>query len=191
MMPLAANLSRRFAASTRGIAAVEFALVLPVLVVMVLASVDLGRALAIYMKVRAATYTLDAVTNQYSTIQTADMSDILGATSAVLAPYSSATAAVTVSQIKVTAAATAIVNWSATKNGTALSKGSSISVPTNFATCGSYPCYVIYGQVSYTYTPLFTYLFKASFTLADSLFITPRSTLCVMYPPGNITTSPC
>jgi hypothetical protein len=45
--------------------------------------------------------------------------------------------------------------------------------------------------VTYTYTPLFTYLFNSSFTLADNLFITPRSTLCVMYPPQNITTSPC
>lgn len=191
MMPPAANFSRRFAASTRGVAAVEFALVLPALVVMFLASVDAGRAIAIYMKVRAATYTLDAVTNQYSTIQSTDMTDILGAASAVLAPYSSATAGVTVSQIKVTSASNAIVNWSATRNGTALSKGSSVSVPANFASCGSYPCYLIYGQVRYTYTPLFSYIFTTSFTLSDNLYITPRSTLCVMYPPQSVTTSPC
>jgi Flp pilus assembly protein TadG len=158
---------------------------------MFLASVDLGRAIAIYMKVRAATYTLDAVANQYSTIQSSDMTDILGAASAVLAPYSSATTAVTVSQIKVISAANAKVNWSATRNGSALAVGSSVSVPANFASCASYPCYLIYGQVTYTYTPLFTYLFNSSFTLADNLFITPRSTLCVMYPPQNITTSPC
>ncbi len=143
------------------------------------------------MKVRAATYTLDSITNQYTAIQSSDMSAILGATSLVLAPYSSSPVAVTVSQIKVTSATKAKVNWSATQNGTALTKGSSISVPSNFASCGTYPCYLIYGQVSYTYTPLFAYFFNTSITLTDNLYVTPRSSLCVLYPPQSITTSPC
>ena len=84
------------------------------------------------------------------------MSAILGATSVVLAPYSSSPVTVVLSQIKVTSATAAKVNWSATLNGTALTQNSSATVPTNFASCASYPCYLIYGQVSYTYTPLFT-----------------------------------
>jgi Flp pilus assembly protein TadG len=191
MMRRAATLHRRFAASTRGVAAIEFALILPVLVVMFLASVDAGRAIAIYMKVRAAAYTLDAITNQYTTIQSSDMTAILAATSVVLAPYSSSTAAVTISQIKVTSKTKAKVNWSATQNGTALTKGASITVPSNFATCNSYPCYLVYGQVSYTYTPLFSYFLTTALTMSDSLYVTPRSSLCILYPPQSITSSPC
>jgi Flp pilus assembly protein TadG len=191
MLRASARLHRRFAASTRGVAAIEFALILPVLVVMFLAAVDAGRAIAIYMKVRAATYTLDAVTNQYTTIQSSDMSAILGATSVVLAPYTSSPAAVTISQIKVTSKTKAKVNWSATQNGTALTQGASITVPTNFATCSSYPCYLIYGQVSYTYTPLFSYFVKTALTMSDTLYVTPRSSVCILYPPQSITTSPC
>ena len=41
-------------------------MVLPVLLLMLLATFDAGRAIAIYMKVRSATYTLAAITNQYS-----------------------------------------------------------------------------------------------------------------------------
>jgi Flp pilus assembly protein TadG len=191
MTPIRAKLYRRFAASTRGVAAIEFAMMLPVLVVMFLGSIDAGRAIAVYMKVRNATYVLDAITNQYGTIQSTDMSAILGATAVVLAPYSSASVAVTISQIKVSSATKAKVNWSATLNGTALAQKSSISVPANFASCGSYPCYLIYGQVRYTYTPLFGYVFPASINLSDSLYVTPRTSLCILYPPQSITTSPC
>lgn len=186
-----ARLRRRFLASTRGVAAIEFAIILPVLVILFLASIDAGRAIAIYMKVRTATYTLDAITNQYTTIQSTDMSSILGATSVVLAPYSSSPVVVVISQIKVTSSSQATVNWSATLNGTALTQNASFSVPTNFASCNSYPCYLIYGQVSYTYTPLFTYFTRSAITLSDNLYVTPRSSECVMYPPANITSSPC
>jgi Flp pilus assembly protein TadG len=186
-----AGLHRRFLASTRGVAAIEFAIILPVLVTLFLASVDAARAIAIYTKVRSATYALDAITNQYSSIAASDMSAILGATSVVLAPYSSSPVVVVVSQIKVTSATKASVNWSATLNGTALTQNSSTTVPTNFASCSSYPCYLVYGQVSYTYTPLFTYFIKSAITLSDSLYATPRSTECILYPPQNITSSPC
>jgi Flp pilus assembly protein TadG len=187
----AATLHRRFMASKRGVAAVEFAIMLPILVTLFLASVDAARAIAIYTKVRAATYTLDAITNQYTTIQSTDMSQILGATAVVLQPYSSSSVTVVLSQIKVSSATSAKVNWSATLNGTALTQNSSITVPTNFASCPSYPCYLVYGQVSYTYTPLFMYFTKAAFTLSDSLYATPRVSQCILYPPQSITTSPC
>ena len=91
------GICRRFVASTRGVAAIEFAIIMPVLLIMLLATFDAGRAIAIYMKVRAATYTLAAITSQYSKstpIQSTDMQAITGATAAVLAPYPSAPATV-------------------------------------------------------------------------------------------------
>ncbi len=188
MRPPAARLCRRFAASTRGLAAVEFGMMLPVLVVMFLGSIDAGRAIAVYMKVRTATYSLAAITNQYSTIQSTDMSNIVGATGVILTPYSATPVAVTVSQIEVKSATKAIVSWSYSLNGTALTQGASATVPGNFATCNAYPCYLIYAQVSYTYTPLFGYVFPASIALSDSLYVTPRSSSCVLYPPQSVTT---
>jgi Flp pilus assembly protein TadG len=87
-----ASICRRFAASTRGIAAVEFAMIVPVLLLLFLASFDAGSAIAVYMKVRSATLTLATITNQYTTssnaILAADMTAITGSTAAVLAPYS-------------------------------------------------------------------------------------------------------
>ena len=187
-MQALANLYRRFAASTRGVAAVEFAIVLPVLALLFLGSVDAGRGIAIYMKVRTATYTLDSIANQYTTIQSTDMQSILGATSVIFAPYSSSPAVVVISELSVTStgASTGSVRWSATLNGTALAQGTTLSIPTNLTaglTCSkSSPCYMLYGQVSYDYTPLFGY-FMNSVTLSDSLYVTPRSSACIVYTP--------
>ncbi len=187
MIAAAARKYRRFVAARRGIAAVEFAIILPVLVLMFLASVDGGRAIALYMKVRAATYTLDAITNQYTTIQSADMTSIVGATAVMLSPYSSSPAVVTVSQIAVNSSSNATVSWSYSLNGTALTQGSTVTIPSGFSTCNSYPCFLIYGQVSYTYTPLFGYFTPSTLNLSDSLYVTPRSSECILYLPGSVT----
>jgi len=173
----------RFAASTRGVAAIEFAMVVPVLATLFLASFDGGRALAVYMKVRAATYALDAIANQYQTIASSDMTNIVGATSAVLAPYSATPITVTLSQIAIKSSSSATVAWSYTQNGTALTAGSSVTLPTKLSTCGTYPCYLIYGQVGYAYAPVFGYFTSGKINLADALYTTPRSSACVVYTP--------
>jgi Flp pilus assembly protein TadG len=186
-----ADTARLFAASTRGIAAVEFAMVIPVLLILLLATFDGGRAIAIYMKVRSATYTLGAVTNQYSIIQSTDMTSIVGATALVLQPYSSAPIIVRISQLSMNSSGQTTVSWSYSLNGTALTQGSSVTIPTSFAptnnaTCGSYPCYLILAQVSYAFSPSFNYFTTGTITLSDNLYVTPRSSTCVLYPPQNV-----
>ena len=193
MISRLATIYRRFIASTRGVAAIEFAMIMPVLTVIFLGSYDGRRAIAVYMKVRSATYTLDAITNQYTTIQSSDMQAIVGATSVVLAPYSSTPVVVVISQIKINTGGKATVSWSYAppNHGTALAQGSTVTIPAGFVasgnTCGTYPCYLIFGQVSYTYTPLFGFFGSGGITLADSLYVTPRSSACIFYPPENVT----
>jgi Flp pilus assembly protein TadG len=184
MMLRLARISRRFAASTRGVAAIEFAMVLPVLAVIFLATIDGGRALAAYMKVRAATYALGAIANQYATIQSTDMTAILGASSVVMAPYNSATPAVTISQIKINGSGVAKIEWSATQGGTARTVGSTMTVPTGVNANSSY---LIFAEVSYTYSPLFGFFGSGGLTLSDNLYTTPRSVSCIVYIPQSTT----
>ena len=75
--------------SQRGVAAVEFAMIMPVLLILFLSTFDVGNAILIYLKVRSATYELAAITNQYgigstAEISTSTMTAITGATSAVM-----------------------------------------------------------------------------------------------------------
>jgi Flp pilus assembly protein TadG len=182
---------RRFATSTRAVAAVEFAMILPVLLVLFLSSFDAANGISVYLKVRAATFSLAAITNQYgngigtNTLSSADMTVLTNATADVLAPYSTTPLVMTISQIKATSASQAVVSWSNSVNGTALTAGSPFTgLPTNIAanSCNAtYPCYFIFAQVSYTYTPAFGSYFTGTLVLSDSLYVTPRSSPCVMY----------
>lgn len=191
---------RRFIGSTRAVAALEFAMIMPVLLLLFLGSFDAGNAIVVYAKVRAATYSLASITNQYGDgtnpnyppISTTIMTTITGATTAILAPYSSSSATAIISQIKATSATAAVVSWSYAVNGTALTPGNPYTnLPANFAanSCnGTYPCYAIFAQVSYPFSPLFGAFLTGPITLADSLYTTPRVSVCVQY---NSTPASC
>jgi Flp pilus assembly protein TadG len=176
---------QRFRASTRGVAAIEFAFLFPVLLLLLLAGIDGGRAVAISMKVRSTAYVVDAIANQYSAIYDSDMSTILGASATVVAPYASGPVAITLSQIAINSGGAATVSWSDTLNGTAYAAGSSITVPANLTpssnpkTCASFPCYVLLAEVSYTYTPMFGHFSTGTINLSDKIYVTPRNVVCI------------
>jgi Flp pilus assembly protein TadG len=198
-MPRPARTCRRFLSSTRGLAAVEFGMVFPMLLVLLLGSIDAGRAIAVYMKVRAATYALDAMTNQYSTVADSDLQTISGAAAAVLAPYPSGPLGLRISQVEVTTGGP-IVAWSYGLNLTPYTYQSSNNLilpgnlgstsapnnacPTSFYTAGNVNgngCYLLLAQVQYTYTPMFTQFITGAITISDSLYVMPRNSLCVQY----------
>ena len=146
------------------------------MLLLLLALFDAGNGIAIYLKVRAATAVLADISNQYKTIHDSDMQQVLGATSVVLAPYSSSPVVVVVSQLQITAAGKATVSWSDTLNGVARSVGSSLTIPTGFTPINSY---LMFSEVSYTFTPLFGYFTKAPITFKDNLYTVPRSSASI------------
>jgi Flp pilus assembly protein TadG len=166
-MNLRTPIFRRFVASRSAVSGIEFAMILPILLMLLLGFYDAGTAIAIYTKTRFATSTLAQITNQYATIHDSDMSLILAATSTVLAPYPSTPVVSSVSQITISSTGVATVSWS-----TSLMAGSSFALPAALAIPSSY---LIYAQVSYTFTPSFSYFVSGPITLSDSLYVSPRN----------------
>jgi Flp pilus assembly protein TadG len=182
------NILRRFIASRRAVAGIEFSMILPILLVLLLAFYDAGNAVAIYTKTRFAAATLGELTSQYSTVHDSDLAQILGATATVLAPYPSAPATSTIAEILInmtTGAAT--VAWSNT-----LTPGSPFPLPAGLNVAGTFSSLVpssisslvpetclIYSQVSFTFTPTFSLFITGPITMSDSLFVSPRDGLCV------------
>ena len=166
------RLFRRFNSSNSAVSGIEFAMILPILLLLLLGFYDAGTAVAIYTKTRFATSTLAQLNNQYSTIHDSDMSWILGATSTVLAPYSSTPVVSSVSQIAISATGAATVSWSTT-----LAAGANFpSLPAALAIPSSY---LIYAQVRYTFTPSFAYFVSGPITLSDSLYVSPRNSASI------------
>lgn len=180
---------RRFADRIDGVAAIEFAIIAPFLLLTILSSYDIGRAFSVYIKVRSAVAALATITNQYTTgtngIDAGDMQAITGATGAILSPFAASATITKISQIKMTSASNAVVSWSYATRGGAYATGATwTTLPSQFKTtkpCNSFPCYLIFAEVSYTYTPLFGAAITGPISLSDNLYATPRSSACVQY----------
>jgi Flp pilus assembly protein TadG len=165
------NILRRFIASRHAVAGIEFSMILPILLVLLLAFYDAGNAIAIDTKTRFAAATLGELTNQYNVIHDSDLAQILGATATVLAPYPSAPATSSVSEISIDPNGVATVTWSNT-----LAPGSPFTLPAALIVPNSS---LIYSQVSYTFTPTFSSFITGSITMSDSLYVSPRKDTAV------------
>jgi Flp pilus assembly protein TadG len=168
---------RAFAGGQSGMAAVEFAVILPFLLLAYLGGIEFGDGVAIDRKVAITTRSVADLATRYTQIKDVDMTAILGASSTIIAPYSGSTLAVTVSQVMVDANGVATVTWSdANANATAHAKGSAVTLPGTLATPNtSY----IWGEVKYVYTPTLGYAMTGSWTLSNQIFMSPRESSCV------------
>jgi Flp pilus assembly protein TadG len=172
----------RFAAARRGLAAIEFAVVSPFVVLLYLGGVEISQAIAVKRMVSLTASTVANVVTQYQNIsQSQTMPDILNASSAVLTPYPVSNAVVRVSYITVDANGKATVTWSQALNGSAISPGQVVQLPTALDTPNTS---LVLGETSYTYTPAFDYLHLGRFDLYSSVYMFPRSST------GTITLTP-
>jgi Flp pilus assembly protein TadG len=167
---------RGFARGERGMAAVEFALILPFMLTTYLGGVEIGDGVAIDRKVAITTRAVADLASRYTTIKNADMSSILGASSVIIQPYGATPLAVTVSQVTVDAKGNATIAWSDTLNGTARTVGSPVTLPGTLAIPGtSY----VWGEVGYVYTPTLGYVMTGSWTLTNQIFMSPRASASI------------
>jgi Flp pilus assembly protein TadG len=169
---------RRWRDDHRGVAAVEFAIVLPFMLALYIGGVELGDGMAIQLKVTDTAHIVADLTTQQTTSTTAaTVQSILGASSATIAPYSSSNLIVTVSEVSTNASGAATVTWSQSLNGTGRPAGQSITLPSSLA--GQPNISLILGEVSYAYTPNLGYTITGTVTLADSYFLFPRNSTAI------------
>jgi Flp pilus assembly protein TadG len=167
------SLPARFARNRQGLAAIEFAILLPVMLVLYLSAFELTQAIAIKRLVTLTASTVANVVTQYASISASQqMPDILNASSTVLTPYPVANATVVVSCIQVNASGQATISWSQALNGTARTVGSSVTLPTALDTPNTY---VIWGETTYAYTPTIDYMHLGTIDLYSSVYMLPRS----------------
>jgi Flp pilus assembly protein TadG len=161
----------RFVRDCTGVSAVEFAMLAPVMMTLFLGSVETSQGIAVKRKVSLTAHTLADLATQYTDITNADMSNILNAASAVMAPYPAANLQAVVSELSVDAQGQASVVWSDTLNGSALTVGDVVAIPASLAVPNSY---LVLAQVQYNYNPTYGYAITGTLTLSDQIFMDPR-----------------
>jgi Flp pilus assembly protein TadG len=183
---------RVFARGQGGMAAVEFAVLLPFMLFAYLGGVELGEGVAINRKVAITTRAVADLASRFTTIHNTDMSGILGASSAIIAPYLAGPLAVTLSEVCVDSNAHATVVWSDQLNSTAHPAGQAVTLPGTLATSLATPsgtcpaqgsAYLIWGEVNYGYTPTLGYVMTGTYALSNQIFMSPRQSTSVTRSP--------
>src|SRR3981081_4715002 len=92
-----------FLADKRGVSAVEFAMLLPLMLTLYLGGVEVSQGVAVDRKVTLTARSGADLAAQATSLNTSQMTDVLDAASAVAAPFPVGSLKVTVSQVKIDA----------------------------------------------------------------------------------------
>jgi Flp pilus assembly protein TadG len=146
----------------QGLAAVEFALSLPLLVVLLFGSVEVTRYIVIMQKLEKVSSTLSDVVAQSQTMSTAKLDQIVTAAAEVMRPYSfSADGYAVISSVSKTGTNNPIIDWQYRGGGSytqtsrvGATVGGTATMPNSFVMVSSEN--VIVAEVFYQYRPLLT-----------------------------------
>lgn len=165
-------LPRRFRSDKRGAAALEFALIVPGMVALYLAGIEVSSAVMINHKVTHATSVLgDLVTQSSGSISNTEMSNILDAVTTVISPYPAGEFSIVVSGVTVDQNGIARVAWSDARNATALTVDSTITLPAGLTTTESF---VVVANVSYDFHAGAGTIIVGTIELTDEFYLRPR-----------------
>jgi Flp pilus assembly protein TadG len=173
----------------RGVAAIEFAMIVPIMLVLFFGTVEFSSGVAVDRKVSLAARALSDLTSQSNSVANTDMANFFAATCGIMYPYAGSpctasnnpTKAV-ISELYVDPSTLqARVQWSNAYQGGVARPVDSIvtSVPPALLVGGAY---LIFSEVSFLYTPAVGYVMaKAGVTLSDVAYTRPRQNNCVYY----------
>jgi Flp pilus assembly protein TadG len=194
----------------RGVAATEFAIIVPMMLVMFFGAIEVSSGVAVDRKVTLDARTLADLTSQaapdptvpnaqYAPVNDTYLQNVFTSGIPILKPYDVTFARLQISEIYVDSNKVAKVQWSkAATIGTNVATQATLSTSTRTAgdtVTNIVPpallvkqTYLLFSEVSYNYTPLgIGYVLKNNLTLSDVAYSRPRQAVCVVYVTPNPT----
>ena len=172
------DLVGRFRRNERGVAAVEFALILPFLLTLYLGSVEASSLFTVDRRIEViATTTADLIARwnpQEGAIPTSTVADYFKAAENIITPYSTVGLTQVVSFLQVSATGVATVVWSCGYNGgTARGKDTTFALSTSMKDM-SKNGYLIAAETAYAYKPVLGMVFTSAINLGSEALFLPR-----------------
>jgi Flp pilus assembly protein TadG len=165
-----------------GVAAIEFALIAPVLVTLLLGTIELCNALSCRQKVTMLASTGADLVAQATSMSASDMTNVFSAVNAIIYPFPATKAKIVISSIVSDGNGGGTVDWSDAQNTSALTPGNAASLPAGLmpkTQCAAGACSVIYAKVTYDYTSPFGKFFVGTVPLTESFYAKPRRSATV------------
>ncbi|CAN7738620.1 pilus assembly protein [Bradyrhizobium sp. LjRoot220] len=172
---------------TRGIAAVEFAMVVPLMLVLFFGTVEFSSGIAVDRKVTLMARTLSDLTSQNVSVTSTQLNNIFNASTSIMTPYPASEVNARIVELYVDANLSVKQIWSAT-SGAAPPSGT-VTIPAALKVADTY---LIYSEVSYNYKPAIGYVMtKTGINLTDFTYTRPRQSQCVFNPPPSSSSTGC
>jgi Flp pilus assembly protein TadG len=170
----------RFARDNRGVSAIEFAFIAPVLITFYFGVAELTQALLADRRASHVASSIGDLVAQDDNLTAADAADIFQVGAIVMSPFDTTPLQMRVTQITSNASNAATVDWSvASSNYTKLTPGATVTPPAGVISANQY---VIMAETVYTYTsPIQYFVKKPVFT--KTYYLRPRRTDKVTYTP--------
>ena len=162
-----------------GLAAIEFAMIFPLMGMMLLGTYEFSAGVAIDRKVTIMARTLSDLTSQNTSVTDAQFTNFFNAGKAIMTPYASTPVEGTITELYVNPSTLkARVQWS--KGVAPRSAGDIVEIPDALKVGGTY---LIFSEVKYKYVPSVAWFINKvnGITLTDFSYTRPRQGLCVMY----------
>ena len=179
--------ARELLVDRSGLAAVEFAMVVPVMLLLFFGTDEFSSGVAVNRKVTLMARTLSDLTSQNISVTDTQFTNFFNASQAIMTPYPSAPVSSTISELYIDPATlVARVQWS--KGASPRATGTTVAIPTALQAGGTY---LIYSEVNYKYVPSVAWFINQTngITLTDFSYTRPRQSTCVMYNTTVCTTS--
>ena len=176
---------RELLADRSGLAAVEFAMIIPIMLLLFFGTDEFSSGVAVNRKVTLMARTLSDLISQNISVTDAQFTNFFNASQAILTPYPSAPVNSTISELYIDPTTkVARVQWS--QGGSPRGLGTTVTIPAALQVGGTY---LIFSEVRYAFAPTVGYVLKSTITLKDYSYTRPRQSLCVMYKTTVCTTT--
>jgi Flp pilus assembly protein TadG len=164
--------ARHLARDSRGVAAVEFALLLPILMLLYFGVVELTQGIMTQQRTSHVAATVGDLVSQSSTLSSADVADIFSVGGAAMYPYPTTSLELRVSVLTDDTKGKVTVAWSQASGMTALSKGATVSgLPTNVVVSGES---VVMSESQYTYASVLGQIMPQPVVFSQKAYSHPR-----------------
>jgi Flp pilus assembly protein TadG len=182
LLTRASGAARRFVNDKKGVAAVEFVFIAPLIITLWLGTMEISQGVDINKKVGRSASVIGDLVAQFDNVLVGDLDDMLKIGASVLQPYNRGAPTITVSEVYVDASLSAKIVWSRRATGNMFGPGesvnSAVALPANMKIADTY---LVKVQTDLKYYPVTSWSIKKN-TNAGQTAVVPMSEIYYLRP---------